>query len=492
MVSDTLKLDIDITDDDDFDKFLDVMKNTAGTFDDFIKQVKLHGAFDATNPAEIQSTMNRVDNYVQELENRWGFKMEDVKVHVNQGKYVLEQMGRTPTPEPEETPIDRNTFGDIITEGVTKLLPGGGLVTAFKNLGFLGGIAMSIVSLLTFVKGMFQHSQIMNRYSETFMKVFGHFADLIMIAFLPLLNQALIFLITKVRPVVNDFSKWLGENQGLAAAIGAAVLAGVMWRAIPNFITSAVVAGMAWLLPKIGALVLGRSLAGRLGGGRLGGVGRGVAGAGAVAGIGALGFMGWQMFDSEDEGWLPNWMEFGEGGGEGEEMDAASLQQSITDAVGSSVSESMGSVISQFPDWFGVGGGEAGQPAQGNIPTWFDGAEQVNLVDLAGREETPTFGENVATAGQGGGFLNFSEADLNFENPLSGRSSPLNFGGQGGNGVAATDTTFAQSEEGIEVNQNFNTNIYVSGVELDEVIRTINESEPLARANRSVGGGSLS
>ena len=166
MPDDVIKLDIDITEDSDWDRFLTLMQNQQGTFEDFIKQVKLHGAVDITNPAQIQQAMDRVNTYVREMESKYGIQMDEIRIHSRQGRMVLEQTGQTTRPEPDAEPEEDNTpnFQDILSEGVTKLIPGGGLITAFKNLGMIGGIATAIVAALAFLKGMFEHSQIMQTY----------------------------------------------------------------------------------------------------------------------------------------------------------------------------------------------------------------------------------------------------------------------------------------------------------------------------------------
>jgi len=107
-------------------------------------------------------------------------------------------------------------FLPILRDGLSKLFPGGNILANLGKLGGIGVAAVAITSIAGFVKGMFNHSKIMSTYGDAFTKIFGHFADLILITFLPLINPVLRWLIVTVRPKVDSFSKWLqGETLGI-------------------------------------------------------------------------------------------------------------------------------------------------------------------------------------------------------------------------------------------------------------------------------------
>ena len=102
-------------------------------------------------------------------------------------------------------------FTGTLFDGLSKLLPIDNIVQTTKQFGKWAGLAAVIVTIAGFVKGMFNHSKILSTYSSAFSKIFGHFADLILIAFLPLINRVLRWLIVTVRPFVDDFAKKIGE-----------------------------------------------------------------------------------------------------------------------------------------------------------------------------------------------------------------------------------------------------------------------------------------
>ena len=252
----TIKLDVDLNAPAEFQKLIDAM-GPGGYFDNVQKRITVQGgAVPIHEPQAVASQQAQIERAAEALTGV-GLEMGRIQYHVKEGMLQATQIAQTPQDARQAA-----NLGDIFSKGVSRLVPGGQLANAFKTLGLVGGIATGIVAILGFVKGMFNHSQILSTYGGAFMKIFGHFADLIMIAFLPLLNVVLGWLITKVRPVVQDVSSWISDNPKLATAIAT----------------------------TLGGLLLARTLAPGLIGGALG-MGARAAGGSAVGGA-VAGFAG--------------------------------------------------------------------------------------------------------------------------------------------------------------------------------------------------------
>ena len=75
------------------------------------------------------------------------------------------------------------------------------------------GMVAAGIGIAKFVEGIWQNSTLTRNIIDTYMKVFGHFADLITLSLLPLLIPMLRFMITTVRPMVKNISDWLKGDE---------------------------------------------------------------------------------------------------------------------------------------------------------------------------------------------------------------------------------------------------------------------------------------
>ena len=83
------------------------------------------------------------------------------------------------------------------------------LVSALQGTGMVA----AGIGIAKFVEGIWQNSTLTRNIIDTYMKVFGHFADLITLSLLPLLIPMLRFMITTVRPLVKSISDWLKGDE---------------------------------------------------------------------------------------------------------------------------------------------------------------------------------------------------------------------------------------------------------------------------------------
>ena len=82
------------------------------------------------------------------------------------------------------------------------------------------GIVAAGIGMAKFVEGIWKNSTLTSSIMNSFMKVFGHFADLITLALLPLLLPTLRWLVTEVRPFVKKISDWIGGDSELPGILG--------------------------------------------------------------------------------------------------------------------------------------------------------------------------------------------------------------------------------------------------------------------------------
>ena len=237
---------------DAFHRMLDL--NSHGELSDSMKRSVSVGGVYADNPAGVKDAL-RAAREARSFFEEIGMKAGALQVIQVANGIQIQQKAVLYPEEEEEEEEDKKGFYETIAEGVVDLLPASHMIKAFQSLGLLGGLAVSIVVMLGFLRGMFQHSQIANTYSKAFMKIFGHFADLIMLAFLPLINQVLIFMITKVRPIVSAISDWLKDHPSIRNIIFGALLALPAWRLIAAGIVYAINLAMMmvpWNMPQGG------------------------------------------------------------------------------------------------------------------------------------------------------------------------------------------------------------------------------------------------
>ena len=118
------------------------------------------------------------------------------------GKYKI-SASTTPQKSGERKSAERATNKmDDAKSGFLNALRDSGVITA--------GIASA-----KFLEGIYTNSNLTSSIMNSFMKVFGHFADLITLGMLPILLPVLRWFVVSVRPVIASFSEWMSGNKSV-------------------------------------------------------------------------------------------------------------------------------------------------------------------------------------------------------------------------------------------------------------------------------------
>ena len=210
----TIQLNVNVDDQNWSQKHVALMQQLAtsqpgGFLADAQKALTATGTADVTNPAELAAKIAEFER-VGEALGDLGLDLGKLQMQINQGIAHFSLKGTTPV---DEGKLQAEQAGKKLFDGLSNIIPGGGLAKAFKGMGAIGVGVAAVLGIAGFVKSMFGHSQIMSSYMGAFMKIFGHFIDVLLLPLIPLLNRVLIWLITKVLPGVRDLSK-LPEQVG--------------------------------------------------------------------------------------------------------------------------------------------------------------------------------------------------------------------------------------------------------------------------------------
>ena len=204
----TIQLNVNVDDQNWSQKHVALMQQLAtsqpgGFLADAQKALTATGTADVTNPAELAAKIAEFER-VGEALGDLGLDLGKLQMQINQGIAHFSLKGTTPV---DEGKLQAEQAGKKLFDGLTGLIPGGGLLQAFKGMGMIGVGVTAVLGIAGFVKQMFGHSQIMSTYMGAFMKIFGHFIDVLLLPMLPLLNRVLIWLITEVLPYIRKVSE---------------------------------------------------------------------------------------------------------------------------------------------------------------------------------------------------------------------------------------------------------------------------------------------
>lgn len=156
------------------------------------------------DPQQIKAArdeMGRMQSSMVDL----GFEMKGMTTNVKNGKISFQQTFGPGGEKEGQGQIQK------MGQGIAKMIPGGGIAMAFKNLGLIGGIATGVLAVTGFVKGIFQNSKILTTMTQTTFKVLGLMADIIMMPFLPMMISFLLWFIQHGMPLAKDISTFIKD-----------------------------------------------------------------------------------------------------------------------------------------------------------------------------------------------------------------------------------------------------------------------------------------
>ena len=186
----------------------DIFNHTWGRF-----QMKVGGDTEDSLSGRVREVEGFVD-YIKGDLSREDF-IDAFKNELNPIEEFTKQMAaKDDEPEPEKNFFQK--YKDILLGGRKTKSEEQEKNTQQKAIegGLKGsGMVASGIAMAKFVEGIWRNSNLTRNLMDTYMKVFGHFADLITLSLLPLLIPFLRFLITTVRPIVKQISDWLSGDE---------------------------------------------------------------------------------------------------------------------------------------------------------------------------------------------------------------------------------------------------------------------------------------
>ena len=97
---------------------------------------------------------------------------------------------------------------NILMQGLSRIIPGGTIMKALGTGGLMAGIATGIIGILGFVKGIFDSSKILGTVTSTFMRLFGHTVDIILMPLIPLIVAVMQWYIRHGFPLARMLGKF--------------------------------------------------------------------------------------------------------------------------------------------------------------------------------------------------------------------------------------------------------------------------------------------